>query len=184
MTSLDSDVFPMPLGPRQRVAAAVAIGLGFGGPFLLSVVLVATSGDPSLLMLPLPFLGGLWMAQGLSYTAVALEDRGVRLERRWLARAVPYASIADADRQRRAIGGFGAVLINAVFGSHGWRFHPRTGWHYLAITNTRDLVWLRTAAGLVVISPAEPDRFLDQLGARAHTAPVRPGGLTAPPAQP
>ena len=49
--------------------------------------------------------------------------------------------------------------LNGLFGSYGWRWNPWTGWHYLAITNTRDLVYLDTTAGVIVISPSEPDRF-------------------------
>ena len=159
--------FPAVLGNRQRIITGVfGIGLGFGVPFLLSVVLVATSGDPSLLIFPLPFLGGLWLIQGLSPSGFTLEEGGVRLERRWLARLVPYASILDCDRKPRSIGGLLALGLNGFFGSHGWRWNPRTGWHYLAITNTRDLVYLSTTAGLVVISPSEPDRFVARLRAR------------------
>jgi hypothetical protein len=159
--------FPALLGHRQRIITGVfGIGLGFGVPFLLSVVLVATSGDPSLLILPLPFLGGLWLIQGLAPSGFTLEEGGVRLERRWLPRLVPYASILDCDREPRLVGGLLALGLNGLFGSHGWRWNPRTGWHYLAVTNTRDLVYLRTTAGLVVISPSEPDRFVASLRAR------------------
>jgi hypothetical protein len=166
--------FPAVLGTRQRLIAGVlGIGLGFGAPFLLSVALVATSGDPSFLILPLPFLGGLWVARGLAFTGYRLEPDGLRLERRWLARLLPYAAIEEADRQGRAIGGLGAVGLNGLFGAHGWRWNFRTGWHYLAIANTRDLVYLRTTAGLVVISPAEPDDLLARLRARLRA--VRPG---------
>src|SRR5262249_16675026 len=63
----DGERFSATLGTRQRIVTGVfGIGLGFGAPFLLSVALVATSGDPSLLMFPLPFLGGLWAIQGLA----------------------------------------------------------------------------------------------------------------------
>jgi hypothetical protein len=174
------EFFPAVLGSRQRVVTGVlGIGLGFGVPFLLSVVLVATSGDPSLLILPLPFLGGLWMIQGFAPSGFRLEDDGVRLERRWLSRAVPYASILDCDREPRAVGGLLAVGLNGLFGSHGWRWNPRTGWHYLAITNTRDLVYLSTTTGLVVISPSEPDQFTARLRARLRS---KPGDPAAPPA--
>ena len=140
--------FASPLGTRQRLIAGIlGIGIGFGGPFLLSVALVATSGDPSFLILPLPFLGGLWMIQGLAPSGVRLEADGVRLERRWLGRLVPYRVIARGHREPRRIGGLGAVGLNGLFGSYGWRWNPWTGWHYLAITNTRDLVYLETAAG-------------------------------------
>ncbi|HET8578073.1 MAG TPA: PH domain-containing protein [Methylomirabilota bacterium] len=154
------------LGRRQRLLAGMGLALGFGGPFLLSVVLVATSGDPSLLILPLPFLGALWMIQGLAPSGFTLDDAGVRIERRWLQRLVPYASIVSADRTPRPVGGFGAAGINGLFGSHGPRWRPRTGWHYLAITNTRDLVYLHTRRGLVVLSPSRPDEFLTRLIAR------------------
>jgi len=59
------------------------VGLGFGVPFVLSVAMVATSGDPSLLILPLPFLLGLWVVQGLAPAGFTLEPDGVRIERRW-----------------------------------------------------------------------------------------------------
>jgi PH (Pleckstrin Homology) domain-containing protein len=168
--------FPAVLGSRQRIVTGVlGIGLGFGGPFLLSVVLVATSGDPSLLILPLPFLGGLWAIKGLSPSGFTLEKDGVRLERTWLPRLVPYASILDCDREPRPIGGLLALGLNGLFGSHGSRWNPRTGWHYLAITNTRDLVYLTTTTGLVVISPSEPDQFIARLRARLHGRPRREG---------
>jgi hypothetical protein len=163
--------FASPLGTRQRLVAGIlGVGVGFGGPFLLSVVLIATSGDPSFVIFPLPFLGALWVVQGLAPSGVRLEADGVRLERRWLGRLIPYAAIARADREPRRIGGLGAVGLNSLFGSCGWRWNPRTGWHYLAISNTRDLVYLETPAGPVVISPSEPDRFVAEL--RARLAPA------------
>jgi hypothetical protein len=167
--------FPAVLGHRERlVTGVIGVGVGFGVPFLLSVVLVATSGDPSLLILPLPFLGGLWLIQGLSPSGFTLAAEGVRLERRWLARLVPYASIRDCDREPRPIGGLLAVGLNGLFGSHGWRWNPRTGWHYLAITNRRDLVYLSTTMGLVVISPSEPEQFIARLRARLTGTASRP----------
>jgi hypothetical protein len=166
--------FPAVLGPRQRwVAGLLGVGLGFGGPFLLSVALVGTSGDPGFLILPLPFLGGLWVAQGLSPSGVTIEEGGVRLERRWLARLLPYAAITGCDRRPRRAGGLGAIGVNALFGSHGWRWNPWTGWHYLAITNTGDLVWLHTAAGLVAVSPRDPDDFVARLRSRLGGASSR-----------
>jgi hypothetical protein len=166
--------FPASLGRRQRIIArALGIGLGFGVPFLLSVVLVATSGDPSLLMLPLPFLCGLWAIQGLAPSGYTLEGAGVRLERRWMSRPLPYAAILGCDREPRSIGGLLAVGLNGLFGSHGWRWNRRTGWHYLAITNTEDLVYLHTTAGLVVISPSQPEEFVASLGARLAGAGAR-----------
>ncbi len=173
-------LFAAVMGSRQRVITGVlGIGVGFGGPFLLSVALIATSGDPSFVIVPLPFLGMLWVAQGLAPSGYRLEPQGLRIERRWLARLVPYASIRGADRTPRSIGGLGAVGLNALFGAHGWRWNPRTGRHYLAITNTRNLVYVATTAGLVVISPSEPDELVARLrarlpGALPNTAGARP----------
>ena len=128
--------------------------------------MVATSGDPSLLILPLPFLLGLWVVQGLAPAGVTLEADGVRIERRWLSRLIPYRLIRAVDREPRPVGGFGAVGLNVLFGSQGPRWNPRTGWHYLAITNTADLVYLHTAGGLLVFSPSRPDEFVVRLGRR------------------
>ena len=146
------------------------MGLGFGVPFVLSVAMVATSGDPSLLILPLPFLLGLWVIQGLAPAGFTLEAEGVRIERRWLSRLIPYALVSAVDRKPRAIGGFGAVGLNVLFGSQGLRWNRRTGWHFLVITNTADLVYLHTAGGLVVLSPSRPDEFVGRLGRRLPDA--------------
>jgi len=163
----DAPNFPATLGRRQRLIAGVlGIGVGVGAPLALSVLLVATSGDPSLLMLPIPFLTGLWMIQGLAPSGFTLEADGLRLERRWRSRLVPYGAILGCDRTRRRLGGFFAIGLNGLFGSHGWRWNPSTGWHYLAITNTDDLVYLRTLAGLVVISPSRPAEFVARLALR------------------
>ena len=94
----------------------------------------------------------------------------MRLERRWLARLVPYSGSLDGDRTPRPIGGLLALGLNGLFGSHGWRWNPRTGWHYLAITNTSDLVYLTTKRGSSC-SRREPDQFVERL--RARLAPAR-----------
>ena len=145
------------------IAGIAGIGLGFGVPFVLSVAMVATSGDPSLLILPLPFLCALWVIQGLAPAGFTLETDGIRIERRWLSRLIPYVLIRGVDREPRAIGGFGAVGLNVLFGSQGPRWNRRTGRHYLAITDTTDLVYLHTRGGLVVLSPSRPDEFVARL---------------------
>jgi hypothetical protein len=172
--------FPAALGTRQRIlAGVVGIGLGFGGPFFLSVVLTATSGDPAFVILPLPFLGALWVLQGLAPSAYALDERGVVIERRLLSRVIPYADVRGVDRVRRPIGGLLALGANALFGARGPRWNPRTGLHYLAITNTVDLVFLHTRRGLMVISPGRPDEFVRHLRARLDRAASPPGGAPA-----
>lgn len=165
--------FPATLGRKQRLVAGVlGVGLGFGVPFLLSVAMVATSGEMSLLILPLPFLGALWVIQGLAPSGYTLEDDGLRLARRWAPRLIPYDRIVRCDRQPRPIGGLLAAGVNGLFGSHGPRWNPRTGWHYLAITNTADLVFVETRGGLVVLSPTRPDEFVAALRARLMARPA------------
>jgi hypothetical protein len=162
------------LGRKQRLLAGVlGIGLGFGVPFLLSVAMVAASGELSLLILPLPFLGALWVIQGLAPSGYTLELDAVRIERRWGRRAIPYAAILGCDRRRRPIGGLLAAGFNSLFGSHGPRWNPRSGWHYLAITNTDDLVFLDTRAGFVALSPSDPDEFVRALLAHLPTPSPR-----------
>jgi len=174
--------FAAVLGTRQRwIAGGLGVGVGFGGPFLLGVALVASSGDPSFLILPLPFLGALWVAQGLAPTGYVLTPDGLLIERRWLARLLPYAAIRGCDRRRRPIGGVGAAGLNGLFGAHGWRWNPRTGAHYLAITNVDDLVFLDTVAGLVVISPSAPDEMAARLRERLAAPPCDRQPTEGPP---
>jgi hypothetical protein len=159
--------FEAVLGTRQRwISGLGGIGLGFGVPFVLSVLLVATSGDMLFLILPLPFLGALWAAQGFAPSGYTLTDRGLVLERRWFRRVLPYAAITQIDGRQRSVGGLGAVVVNSLFGSHGLRWNPRTGRHYIFITRTSDLVWLTTSSGLVALSPERPAEFTAQLAGR------------------
>jgi len=164
---VSDETFGAALGARQRwIAGLCGIGLGFGVPFVLSVFLVATSGDMLLLILPLPFLGVLWAVQGLAPSGYTLSEDGVILERRWLTRVLPYAAITAVDRQSRPVGGLGAMVLNSLFGSHGLRWNPRTGRHYIFITRTTDLVWLTTSRGLIALSPDRPAEFTMRLAER------------------
>lgn len=159
--------FEAVLGTRERwISGLGGIGLGFGAPFVLSVLLVATSGDMLFLILPLPFLGALWAAQGFAPSGYTLTDRGLVLERRWFRRVLPYAAITQIDGRQRPVGGLGTVVVNSLFGSHGLRWNPRTGRHYIFITRTSDLVWLTTSRGLVALSPERPAEFTAQLAGR------------------
>jgi hypothetical protein len=159
--------YPAVLGRRQRLVTGIlGIGLGFGGPFLLSVAMMATTGDPLFVIFPLPFLAALWLIQGLAPSGYTLDEDGVLIERRWRPPLIPYREIRDVDRTPRPIGGLLAIGVNNLFGSQGARWNPRTGLHYLAITNTTDLVYLRTVRGLMVLSPARPDAFVRGLRSR------------------
>ena len=139
------------------------IGLGVLVPFLLSVALVATTGDLLFTIFPLPFLGAVWALQGLS--PAGYTPGGARHAARAALALAPAPVLGDPRRgpDARPIGGLLALGLNALFGSHGLRWNPRTGLHYLAITNTRDLVYLHTRRGLVVISPGRPDEFVAAL---------------------
>jgi len=168
---VSDEFFAAVLGTRQRwIAGLCGIGLGFGAPFALSTVLLATTGDPVFVILPLPFLGALWVIQGLAPAGYTLGEAGLRLERRWLARTLPYAAISAVDREPRTLGGLGAVGLNGIFGAHGLRWNPRTGRHYVFIANTADLVWLRAPGGLIALSPERPDEFTAALSRRLAAA--------------
>ncbi len=141
---------------------------------------MATTGDPVFVIFPLPFLGAVWALQGLAPTGFTLEAGGLRIERRWLSRCIPYSAIRAADRAARPVGGLLAIGLNGIFGSHGPRWNPHTGFHYVAITNTRDLVFLHTASGLVVISPSRPDEFVAELSRHLSPTAGRPQSDQAP----
>jgi hypothetical protein len=148
------------------LAGVLGLGLGVAVPFMVSVALVASTSDPVFVIFPLPFLGLVWLVQGLAITGYTLDDDGVVLERRWGARRLGLDGIDGVDRQPRRIGGLGALGLNGLFGAHGLRWNPWTGLHYLAIANTRDLVYLQTRRGLVVLSPARADEFVAEVGER------------------
>ncbi len=112
------------------------------------------------------------MARLRDESGYTLEEGGLRLERRWARKLIPYECITGCDREPRAIGGLRAAGVNDLFCSHGPRWNPRTGWHYLAITNTDDLVYLPTRGGLVVLSPRRPDEFVTALHAELPTGPA------------
>ena len=148
------------------IAGVVALGLGIGVPIVTSAWLVAVTADPVFVIFPLPFIGAAWLIQGLAPSGYRFEDRGVRIERRWLSRRLPYTAIRDVDRVARPIGGLFALGLNGLFGAWGLRWNPSTGLHYLAIANTTDLVYLHTARWLLVLSPERPDEFVAELRRR------------------
>lgn len=180
---MSAETFGAVLGTRQRwISGLGGLGLGFGVPFVLSVLLVATSGDMLFLILPLPFLGALWAAQGFAPAGYTLDDDGLILERRWFRRVLPYAAITEIDRRQRPVGGLGTVVLNSLFGSHGLRWNLRTGRHYIFITRTSDLVWLTTSRGLVALSPERPAEFTTRLAGRlGESGSTSSGGRPSPP---
>lgn len=166
------------------LAGVLGLGVGIAVPILLSTALVAWTGDPSLVIFPLPFIGLVWAIQGLAPAGFSLDAGGISIERRWLRRRIPYASIHAVDRTPRKVGGLFALGVNGLFGAHGVRWNPSTGWHYLAITNTEDLVYLHTTRGLVVLSPSRPDEFVAALSRRLRDAPALGPHDTAPGTRP
>ena len=154
------------------IAGVVALGLAIGVPIVTSAWLVAVTADPVFVIFPLPFIGAVWLIQGMATTGYRFEDRGVRIERRWLSRRLPYTAIRDVDRVQRPIGGLLALGLNGLFGAWGLRWNRRTGLHYLAIANTHDLVYVHTVRGLLVLSPERPDEFVAQI--RRRLASPRP----------
>jgi hypothetical protein len=163
---------------RQRVLAGVlGLGLGVAVPFAASVALVAGTGDPVFVIFPLPFLGLVWLIQGLAPAGYTLDGDALVLERRWRSRRLALDTVTGVDRQPRRVGGLGALGLNGLFGAHGARWNPWTGLHYLAIANTRDLVYLRTRRGLLVLSPTRPDEFAAEVEKRLARLRGRGAGI-------
>jgi PH (Pleckstrin Homology) domain-containing protein len=124
-------------------------------------------GNPEWLFIGLPFLGIFWATMQYAPRAYRLAPDGVRIERRAGDIVVPYEAIVAVDRERRGLTGFGAGSKGFLgWFSFGRAWRPSLGRYRLALTNRRDVVWLRTTSGWIAVSPDPPDAFVDRLRAR------------------
>jgi len=143
-----------------------AVLLGIVGTFILGVGLMATSGDPRWLFLSLPFTALLVAVGRYAPTGYRLAADGVHVERRAGARVIPYRTIRAVDREPRPLHGFTVLACRGVFGRFGRFWNARLGLYRLDVTDARSVVWLTTDRGLVGLSPARPDEFVEALRRR------------------
>jgi hypothetical protein len=140
---------------------------GILAPLVVGAVLTATRADPEWLFIGLPFMGITWVASLYAPRGYVLTPEGLRIERRAGDLVVPYAAVLGVDRDRRGLACFGAAS-NGFLGwyTFGRAWRPGSGPYRLALTNRRDVVWLRTTRGWIAISPDPPDAFVDRLRER------------------
>ncbi|HEU5322212.1 MAG TPA: PH domain-containing protein [Methylomirabilota bacterium] len=140
-------------------------------PWALGLVLTVALRDVRWLWLWPPFALLLHLAARRAPRGYLLAPDGLRVERRAGDLVVPYRSIRGVDRQRRPTLGLGL----GSSGFLGWftlgrAVRPGLGPYRLALTNRRDVVWLRTDAGWVAVSPERPDEFVERLRGRLPAA--------------
>jgi hypothetical protein len=165
--SVDSrDRFGAPLGTWERWATLGAVVVSVAGLTLLGVVLMLKSGDPSWLLIGLPFTLALFVIARLAPAAYALASDGVHIERRAGPRVIPYRTIRGVDRLPRRVSGLSVTASKGIFGRFGRFWNMELGFYRLFLTNTDAVVWLDTTDGLIGLSPDRPDEFVERLQAR------------------
>jgi hypothetical protein len=129
---------------------------------------MAATGNPLLLLLPIPFALMFLASARLAPKAYRLGADGLHVERRGATDVVvPYRDIRSVDRVRRRLIGLGAGS-NGFLGrftfARAWR--PGLGAYRVLVTNGSDVVWLETSRGWIAISPERPDEFVALLRAK------------------
>ena len=133
---------------------------------VVGVVLAARNGDPSWLLVSLPFTLGLWFFGRFAPTAYVLGRDGVQVHRRAGVLLIPYRTIRGCDTAHRSLAGLTMLGSRGVFGHFGLFWSPRLGNFRLYLTNRHQVVWLATDRGWIALSPDRPDEFLDRLRSR------------------
>jgi hypothetical protein len=175
----------MSLSAGIRWATAVVF------PFLLALPLLVWGGVPGIRVGP----GGvvaLWASLAAPVIALltwAIAPKGLQigrgelrvLRRSWPAAVFPLAAVEQVtvlppDALRFAVRTFG---VGGLFGCYGWFY--RKGPFRLYATRRDRLVEIVVRGGRIVVSPDEPDRFVEALlGAAPRATRRQPGDPGAP----
>ena len=160
-----------PLGTRERLSTLAAIILTVGGTTLFGLVMMIHTQDFRWLVLSLPFLIILLVASRFAPSGYRLAADGVHIERKVGPKVLPYRDILAVDRERRSLKGLTFAGSNGLFGRFGRFWNPRLGLYRLFLSNTSSVVWLKTSAGWVAVSPDRPDEFAAGVQARLVDRP-------------
>jgi Bacterial PH domain len=138
---------------------------------IVGVAMTARSGDPSWLLVGVPFTLGLWLFGRYAPAGYTLGDDGVQVHRKAGVLVIPYRTIRACDGERRSVSGLTMFGSRGIFGHFGRFWSPRLGNYRLYLTNLRDVVWLATDDGWIGLSPERPLEFLERLRRRLGAAP-------------
>ncbi|MGH7279444.1 MAG: PH domain-containing protein [Candidatus Rokuibacteriota bacterium] len=164
-------MFPATLGQSERMRTIGAVAVGVVIMSIVGIAFAVQSGSPYWLFVSLPFTLVLLVVGRFAPSAYRLGPQGVEVERRAGVRRIAYRDITAVDREPRAVNGMTMLGSKGVFGRFGRFWSPGHGAFTLYLANTRDIVWLHTAGGLVGLSPDRPDEFVERL--RSRVAVVR-----------
>ena len=97
-----------------------------------------------------------------------VSDEAVRIVRAWPFKsiAIPKAEIKDVRPVKLTAKTLRTCGVGGLFGSGGWFWNRELGRFFVAITNGRKLVLIANG-GKFVISPDDPDRFVQELKSEA-----------------
>jgi hypothetical protein len=164
-------------GRLRAVTAAVTVVLGIAAAAVL--VLGFRDGDPAVAAIATAFALGLllvlYLARALAPIGFAIEGSAVVVLRRARPVSIPLSLVRAAGPLELRLSRL--LRLGGSGGLWGWygRYWSRPlGQFRLFATRTRDLVQLDTPTGRFVLSPEQPDRFLEEVLARA------PGAVRVP----
>ncbi|HAV61146.1 MAG TPA: hypothetical protein DCY13_02135 [Verrucomicrobiales bacterium] len=110
----------------------------------------------------IPATTALWMIRRYE-----LDDHELRVHRPFWVNRIPLSDIASAEVDPRACRGAWKTLGNdGLFAMHGRFRSRRLGKFQAYVTNPEQAVILRVTNDTIVISPAEPRKFLNELNRR------------------
>ncbi|MBX3746453.1 MAG: hypothetical protein KF833_14190 [Verrucomicrobiae bacterium] len=100
---------------------------------------------------------------------------GVRIRRVLWTNRIPFEAIESAEVDPEACRGAWKTMGNdGLFAMHGWFRSRRLGSFRAFVTHPGDAVVLRGPKGIVVVSPENPRRFVNDLNRRRGRGEGRP----------
>ncbi len=172
--------------PMKLVTYIVGYGVGVVLPAVLAVSLYVTSHRPWPFVLPLATITIFGVASLFRPLAFTVTRDELLVERPIGAVRIPLeriAAVTDAEEFFRGPT-LGLFRVGGFYGTYGRFWNRGTGAFDLFLTGQPELLAIRSSSRRpLVISPTDPERFVDALGRRARERGLS-FPISTPPASP
>ena len=167
-------VFPARLAPRQLLLSrTLGYGAGILLPALIGLFIAAVYGEYRALLLPLPFLFVLAIADAFRPRGFRIDTDRIAVVRRIGPVTWPLSDLAilRAPPQWSGSKPVAVLATRGLFGTYGWFWNRDWGMHRVYITDPAEAVEIELTSGRrIVMTPASHRDFVSALRDAARRA--------------
>jgi hypothetical protein len=168
--------FPARLAPRQLLLSrTLGYGAGILLPALIGLFIAAVYGEYWALLLPIPFLFVLAIADAFRPRGFLIDTDSIAVVRRigpviW---SLPELAILRAPPQWSGNKPVAVLATRGLFGTYGWFWNRDWGMHRIYITDPAEAVEIELINGRrIVITPSSHREFVATLREAAKSAGI------------